>query len=230
MGFDLDEEAKTATVPFDASLLTREVDVGLVSDPIPATVEGSVDQDLNVAVGSDLVYEVGRELACGDQFNDVATGLETLDATWPQLHDLPELGSPLEAELWRWDYSWDTAQVTVPTDPRIWLLRDQRVDETVEIDGATRRITRFAHEVVGWLETESHNSGSIDLDVYDGPAEWPLTVTDAQWCDGFDASMLSGLFTEGTLAGVVPEPASLTVDNGDTHENLAIVITSRLFG
>lgn len=223
VGFTLDEEENTATIPYDTSYYVRDVDVLFVSAPSPAALTGEYP---DMSYGDEFsIYEPGGEMVCGDFFHDIARNDAQLSGMLPSWSRLPAPGETVSAHLWRWALGWSEAHVNVPASSRIWLTQHKVAKSATEKHGASVFVTYHGHEVVGWLDVESATAPSVQLQVYDGPAEWPLTVIDAGWCDGHDPSAPHSALMDFGFRAITSHPATVTLDDGTHYEDVVITLS-----
>ncbi|WP_152650366.1 hypothetical protein [Demequina aestuarii] len=223
-GVEIDDEAGTVTVPYEASFYTEDVSLLYVSPPIAVTVtpneNGAEDFLLSPPVPG---FERGTVPACGDQFGSIGTG--SIQGPWDSMAGSlagTEVGDALDPELWRRGSGWLEAEVTVPVDPRVWVLaqRDIAFDDG-DGDASTESLYS-AQEVVGWFDTDSGSDATtLKIVRYDGPETWPLSVTDVQWCEGFDSADT----TDDNHLGMVASPSTVTLDDGTREELDALVFS-----
>ncbi|MFN3867023.1 MAG: hypothetical protein ACK4MD_09980 [Demequina sp.] len=206
-GVDIDEEAQVATVPYVASYYQRDVDLTFASHPIPFTLyPDPYRPDLTDTVefpsdDSATVPECGAVYAVG--MDPLLIG--TWDYTKSDMRSI-DAGDTLRPTLWRnamWrDASgWSSLDVELPQSARLWLLRWA----LSESDAGTALYE--GQKVVGWIDAAPMNTAALTIDRYDGPAEWPLTVTDHGWCDGTgDPGPFDSV--------VIDEPVTITEEDG----------------
>lgn len=221
-GVEIDEEAGTVTIPYDSSYYSKDVDLTWVSAPMSVTLEGDT-RNYPAELDELPAYERGTVPACGDIYASINSG--NLSGTWTEqsaeLRDAAP-GDRLEATFWFYGGMWSSATMDIPTDPRLWVMREEDVEIETGDDNAYWYVMQ---EVVGWVDTESASGGStFEISRYDGPEPWELTVTDVQWCDGVDpqADLDSPRFE--MLPGMIAEPVTVTVDDHDAMDLDAIVI------
>lgn len=213
VGFELDTQAGTATVPYNTSYYTRDVDVMFVSDPVPATLSGEREGFMSEVEMP--IYEGGKEPICGDFYGYISSTGD-VSGTWEHGPTAIEPGDTIVPALWPRSLGWATADMTVPASPRVWLLSSAQFDINHDEGGDGMVSTYFGHEVVGWLETQSSQS-AVEIAAYDGPAPWPLTVTDVQWCDGAGPTDQLNLDTHD-VSGLIAEPFTVTLNDGTSYD------------
>ena len=229
VGFELDEGAGTATIPYDTSLYSHDIDVTFASDPVPVSLGEPPHSAAHISSIPNLA-DVG-ELTCGETYSYFGDGEQNpLSATWPTRSTLPSRGDHIGAELWVQLTRWQSAQVDTPDNPRIWIFETERVADLDAASGVETTVSFTGYTIVGWLDTESANSTPVDIDVYTGPAAWPLTVADSQWCDGFEASDdRSPAAVDMGLTGLITAPSTVTLDGDSAHNATVMWLRPDLF-
>ncbi len=226
-GVVVDEEAGVTTVPYDSALYSRDVDLVFASTPIPVTLESDRSWYVNTE-GPDLpAYERESVPACGDAYATFNSG--SLGGFWapdtPQLSSLEE-GDSVQVSFWIDESGWTEAEVTMPANPRLWIMRTQEA----EYDGgeAATPYWYLSREVVGWVDTTSAAGDSpLEIIRYDGPEPWSLTVDEVQWCEGVDFADTFATGVDGppeSAPAMIASPATVTLGDGTREELDALVI------
>ncbi|MFW7413916.1 hypothetical protein [Demequina sp. SO4-18] len=200
-GVEIDYVAGTATVPYDSSFYDRDVDLTYVSEPVDVTLLEGPDYPTGPGEDDVPTYEPGTVPACGDLYTNGWT--RALQGTWdPSQKDMRHIeeGDTLTPSLWQRATGWTTAEAELAPEPRLWLTRWEDVE--IEEDGGGSSVYQ-GQRLVGWIDATPVDGPVVTIDRYDGPAEWPLTVTETGWCDGMgDPGPFDAVF--------VGEPAALT--------------------
>ncbi|WP_084104715.1 hypothetical protein [Demequina sp. NBRC 110056] len=196
-GTTIDRSAGTATVPYDASLYSGDLDITLVSEPVTVTLGERIDH--HGTDGGPGPLEAGEVPACGETYGWFEGGEALLH--WSGNLGSIDAGDTIEPGVWVWGDSWAEASVTMPDDGRLWLFAGE--DLTTE-DGFTTWVER----VVGWADVTSMGDATLDIVRFDGPASWPLSVTDLQWCEGFEEA------AERIASSVMVATITITDDMG----------------
>lgn len=232
VGFDLDEQARTATIPYNTALYSRDIDITFASEPIPASLR---EHPLSAAPQLDNPHiTAGAELMCGETYIDSEARPEIpIASTWPLRYALPTPGEHVGSELWIQSAAWHTARIEAPVNPRIWIYETEHI-RYLDPEGGTDTNTGYTitgSTIIGWVDTESASSSPIELDVYTGPAQWHLTVTDAQWCADREDSSDSPLAGSSMgLMGLVTAPATVTLDDERTDHDIVVWLRPDFFG
>ncbi len=221
VGFEMDEESNSATIPYNPSLYSRDVSLTFVSEPVPATL--GEESTVGRMQRSGPTYEAGVVPACGDIFGYVDSPLY---ARWPAWDEPRHPGDTLIASLWPEAVSgWGTAVVEMPTNPRVWLMREYQLDAQVEEgESATTTIVTFGYKIVGWMDTGTGSQSTVDISVYDGPADWSFSVTDFGWCDGYDHTADNSALSAAGYTGLLATRITAAYDDGTTEESAGLVL------
>ncbi|MDN4480211.1 hypothetical protein [Demequina muriae] len=229
-GVEIDEQAGMVTVPYDASYYAEDVDLTFVSSPVDVTLSEREDDEYLPPPDRGPSYERGAVPACGDTYASIHSGsiragwqssawdADGWEDRWRTLDEV-SVGDRVTPVFWLMDQGWITADLTVPTDPRVWVMSQRDVQYDDGDDDPTTETWESVQEVVAWLDTASEVEGSaLEIVRYDGPETWPLTVTDVQTCDGTDVADIE------ISMGLIASPSTLTRSDGRTEELDALVI------
>lgn len=178
-GGDVDFDAGTVSVPYRAADYAGDLDVLLVSGPIPVVVDDDVSWgDPQWALDLPTLDSVD-ELRCGLEYqwlnSDLFSQNAWVDATVPtEVFSTLAEGATVPGSF-DVPYAGSTARIEWGPLDQVWIVRPTTGDNEGNVPG--RRI-------IGRGTLELSTGAAIEIDRGDQRAVADLTMTDVQWCEG----------------------------------------------